>query len=79
MTTNSYHAFIKKLLEDKQAKNPKYSVRALARDIGIDSGDLVNILNNKKKVTTRIAYKIGTYLEMNEKELLEFIKPTLVE
>lgn len=65
------------VLEKRKLKNPKYSARALARDIGLDPGDLTNILNGKKRITTKAAYKIGLHFGLKDEELLTYIKPTL--
>ena len=76
-TAIDYVTLLKDHLASKQEKNPLYSIRALARDINIDPSDLINILNRKKQMTTKIAYKIGIYFAYDDKELLNFIRPTL--
>ncbi len=77
MKQETYIGELDEVLEKRKLKNPKYSARALARDIGIDPGDLTNILNGKKRITTKIAYKIGLHLGLKDDELLSYIKPTL--
>ncbi len=72
-----YSTSLQDLLQKRKQKNPGYSARALARDLEIDPGDLANILNGKKKITTKVAYKIGIHLGLKDAALLDFILPTL--
>jgi plasmid maintenance system antidote protein VapI len=72
-----YQQELIQLLEERVRKNSNYSLRALSRDMSVDAGDLSRIINGKKKITARIAYKIGVLLELDDKELLAFIKPVL--
>lgn len=72
-----YTQKLDELFVEKSKKNPNYSLRALSRDLHIDPGDLNRIMNNKKKVTPSIAYKIGLLLKLEEKEFLNFLRPAL--
>jgi plasmid maintenance system antidote protein VapI len=73
----NYIENLKKILEDKRSVNSRYSIRALARDLKIDPSDLINVMNAKKRVTARIAFKIGSKLNLEGEALLNYIKPTL--
>lgn len=63
--------------ENRRTRNPAYSLRAFARDLDIDNGNLKKILSGKLSVSPKVAYKIGKHIELKEKALLEFILPTL--
>jgi hypothetical protein len=75
----NYISELNNILIQKRAVNPKYSTRALARDIEMDAGDLSNILKGKKRVTPKLAYKIGLHLGLEGANLLSFILPALKE
>lgn len=78
---NHSHIYIqslKNLLNERRNRNQKYSMRALARDIGVDPGYLVHIMNGDKKVTPKIAYKLAAILELESDEMLNFIIPALL-
>ena len=74
------HFYLDKLqgqFESKRARNPAYSLRAFARDLDIDNGNLKKILSGKISVSPKVAYKIGKHLELKEQDLLHFILPSL--
>jgi plasmid maintenance system antidote protein VapI len=77
MTKIQYSQVLQKQLEKKRARNPSYSLRAFARDLQIDNGNLKKILSGKISVSPKVAYKLGRHLDLTEKELLQFILPTL--
>lgn len=73
--------YVGKLLEYYEAtkqKNRHYSKRAFARDFDMDSSDLINILKYRKNVTPKIVFKFGVKIGLNEKELLDFLKPVIL-
>jgi transcriptional regulator with XRE-family HTH domain len=49
-------------LKRRQLKNPGYSLRAMARDIGISPSSLSSILKEKQKLSPQISAKIMTHL-----------------
>lgn len=65
-----------KTLEEKQAQNPAYSLRALARDIGIPQPILSLYLRKKRKFSPYLAYKIGQYLKLEELAIYHLILTT---
>jgi plasmid maintenance system antidote protein VapI len=73
----NYIEDLQAIFDERRLRNKNYSLRALARDLGVDPSDLVNILNNKKRVTPRVAYRIGLLLDLKEAQLLDYILPTL--
>lgn len=72
-----YNESLSHLLNERRKINPRYSIRALARDLQIDPSDLINIKNNKKKVSAKVAYRIGVKLNLQDSSLLEYLRPTL--
>ncbi len=65
------------LLKRKKEKNEKYSLRALARDIGISQPQLTRLIHGKRGVTPKEAYRIGMHLELRGDALIDFMKPSL--
>lgn len=70
------HRELSKLLileyNKKTEKNPQYSLRALGRKLGVSSGALSEILNNKRRVTKATAIKILKNLYISENETTTF-------
>ena len=63
LTHSDYRQVLQALLEGRQARNPGYSQRAFARDLGIRSGRLSEVMNGKQGLSRRsgesIARKAG--------------------
>lgn len=66
---NSFKEFLGGLLLKRKAKNPRYSIRCLSRDLGLASSTLADILTGKARVSTENALKIAKSLELNGLEL----------
>lgn len=77
MSDELYIKSIQSILNQKRLRNPRYSHRALARDLKIPASSLVEVLKGKKTVTPQMAYKIAIHLELNESQLLEYLLPTI--
>ena len=73
----NYIEDLQAIFDERRLRNNSYSLRALARDLDIDPSDLVNILKNNKRVTPRVAYRLGILLGHKEAQLLNYILPTL--
>ncbi len=56
-------------LQVRKNKNAQYSLRAFARDLGIGTTSLSDVLADKRKLSAKNIQKIGESLELNEKEL----------
>jgi plasmid maintenance system antidote protein VapI len=72
-----YQKELQMIYEQRSSNNPRYSLRAFARDLEMDPSDLVNIMKGKKSVSPRVAYKIGQHLNLTGEKLLAFLVPTL--
>lgn len=77
MTSDYYVEIINKLLTERKEKNNNYSLRALARDMDVDPGYLVHILKKNKPMTPKIAFKIGSRMNLQGEKMLEFLLPSL--
>ena len=76
-TDKTYVSLLRQRYQERKVKNPCYSLRAFARDLGVDNGNLIKILDGKLSLSPRTAFKIGKRLQMNDGELLKFILPSL--
>lgn len=63
-----YREFLKDILEDRARKNKQYSLRAFARDIGLAPQNLSALFYKKKGISTGVAAKIATRLNLSESE-----------
>lgn len=69
---NSFVDFLGQELERKKTNNPAYSMRSLAKHLGIDSGSLSAILNRKIPLTLKRFEKLATHFDLTEDQLREF-------
>lgn len=65
-----------KILETKKQTNPAYSLRAMARDIGIPQPILSLYLRKKRALSPYLAYKIGLYFKLDELKIYHLIVTT---
>lgn len=65
---DSSHTFLKEVLRSKTAKNPTFSLRAMAQQIGISPSALSEYLNAKKTVSTDSALRIVQWLKLKKNE-----------
>jgi uncharacterized protein (TIGR02147 family) len=74
------HQYLLQEFERRVLANPKYSLRAFARDLGIHSGTLSNILNQRRSVGTKglthILKKLPLSVTDKKKILSDLISPT---
>lgn len=78
MTNNTQATdFIKLALAEKKAKNPSYSLSAMARDLNLSQPHLSKIMSGERRLTPERAYKIGKFLKLNEKQFFSLIISTL--
>jgi len=60
---------IKTLLSEKVARNPSYSLRALARKLGVSHTYLVLIMKGKRKISSKLAVRLGEAMGIDHKAL----------
>lgn len=61
------------LLKQRQAKNPHYSLSAMARDLAISQPQLSRIIKGDRRLTPACALKLGQQLQLNSEKLLELL------
>lgn len=66
-------------LESRKRKNPRYSLRAFARALGMSQSLLSNILNGKRALTAKQALKIANALSFDALETEKFLGVTFAK
>lgn len=66
--TDSAPEFLQQEFHRRVRMNPKYSLRAYARSLGLSSGALSEILNQRRPLSLKAASKIAKSLGLNQKE-----------
>ena len=69
----SYRDIIRRTLADRIALNSLYSLRALARDLGLAASRLSEILNGKQGLSLRTAEAIAQKLRLSDEETRFFL------
>lgn len=54
--------------QERKEKNPRYSLRAFARSLGVSSGQLSEILSGKRPLSHKLARRISTSMSLGEAE-----------
>jgi len=62
--TPSPQVFLRAIFEERQARNPRYSMRAFARDITISQTMLVQVLAGKRCLSAEMALQIARRLQL---------------
>jgi uncharacterized protein (TIGR02147 family) len=65
---NDYRSYLKWVLADRIARNPSYSLRSFARQLGIHHSMLVQVFQHKKRLSVNRAHLIAHRLELKDKE-----------
>lgn len=60
-----YKFFLKTELENRIKKNPRYSLRKMASQIGVSASTLSDILNNKRACSLETGEKMAHFFEMS--------------
>jgi uncharacterized protein (TIGR02147 family) len=63
-----YRSFLKNVLAERIVKNPKYSLRAMAKQIGMAPSSLSEVLAGKKNFSSEAALKVAQGLRFSAKE-----------
>jgi uncharacterized protein (TIGR02147 family) len=62
---------LQKKFSELQSSNPRYSLRAFSRKVGLNPGALSGILNGKRNVSTKLAERIAERLALDPQERSE--------
>lgn len=69
-----YKDRLRQELEQRRRKNPRYSLSALARDIGLTPAAVSLILSGRRQMSRRTLTFVGRTLNWNEDEINEALK-----
>lgn len=58
----------------RQTKNPAYTTRAFARDLGVSQAFISLVLNGKRKISSKMALQFSQALKMSNSETERFLK-----
>jgi uncharacterized protein (TIGR02147 family) len=67
-----YQDCLKRVLSERCVRNPRYSIRAFARSLGVDVGALSRILAGKQVPSYKLSQKILSVLELSPEEQERF-------
>lgn len=70
---SSFRAFLQAELLTRCDRNPAYSLRAFAQDLGLDHSTLSQILRAKRVLTSRNIEKLGAALSLPEDTIAAFV------
>jgi uncharacterized protein (TIGR02147 family) len=63
---------IQRSIEEKCKKNPKYSLRAHARVLGVSPASLSGVITGKRKLTLPMIEKIGLRMGLDQEQVWEY-------
>lgn len=69
-----FRHFLRREIERRKGNNPRYSIRAFARDIQMKPDRLVSILNGRFGISPKAALEVGQKIGLTESELDVFCK-----
>lgn len=64
----NHRVLLSEALRQSQARNPLFSLRAMAKQLSMSSAHLSQLLSGKRPLTLRIAMKIGDALDLPNRE-----------
>jgi hypothetical protein len=70
--TQDFRLLIQHELLERCRKNPKYSLRAFSRSLGIGSSALSDMLNGKRTITSRMKQRLGLALGLSLEEIRSY-------
>ncbi len=77
MQTENFTLKIKMGLEEKIRKNPSFSLRAFAKQLGVSAATLSGILSGKRALTAEMMGKIGFALNLTSEEVWNYQRQAL--
>lgn len=64
-----FHELLDRELTRRKQNNPRYSLRAFARQLGIDHSTLSQILRRRRRLTTRVLRRLGAALRVAQADI----------
>ncbi|WP_413288809.1 TIGR02147 family protein [Bdellovibrio sp. HCB337] len=74
ISASDFRTFLEQELSRRSSVNPNYSLRAFARDLGVDSSFLSKLLNGKRSMTARTILSLAPRLSLSEQEVQDYIQ-----
>jgi len=74
MYMNDFRSFLEQELARRNSVNSNYSLRAFARDLGVDSSFLSKLLSGKRSMTARTILCLAPRLSLPESQVQDFIQ-----
>jgi transcriptional regulator with XRE-family HTH domain len=65
----SFRLFLRAELARRCARNPRYSLRSFARQLGVDHATLSQLLRGRRALTAAAIDRLGTRLKLDEKRI----------
>jgi plasmid maintenance system antidote protein VapI len=62
------------IFRERKDKNPRYSLRAFARSLGVSSGQLSEILSGKRPLSHKLARRITVALALTDEESKKLVQ-----
>jgi uncharacterized protein (TIGR02147 family) len=75
--TQNPAAYLRTVFLERKGKNPSYSTRAFARDIGMSQALLSLILNGKRPLTVKQAAQVAVLLELDSDDSQDLLEAAL--
>jgi uncharacterized protein (TIGR02147 family) len=69
---------LQRVLRERIARNPRYSLRAFAKSLGVSSAYMSYLLNGKRRLSFSRALEICVQLKLNEEETSSFLRGVAV-
>jgi uncharacterized protein (TIGR02147 family) len=69
-----YRQYLKSVLQNRQLKNKRYSLRAFAKSLNISPGALSKVLNSINNLSEQKALQFAQQLKFNEYETDYFLR-----
>lgn len=74
INASDFRTFLEQELCRRNSLNPNYSLRAFARDLGVDSSFLSKLLNGKRAMTVRTILSLAPRLGMDDALVKDYIQ-----
>jgi uncharacterized protein (TIGR02147 family) len=71
--SQDYRTYLKEVFVDRKRRNPSYSMRGFARDLGLPASRVSDLLGNKRHLSCRSAARVAKSLQLNEAEAAHFL------
>jgi len=71
---SSFRHFVQAEIARRCAKNPRYSLRALARTLSLDPATLSQLVRGKRRMTARTIRRIGAALGLAPEEIESYVR-----